>query len=247
MNRGTVLVVGDDRALGDLVSTVLREEGYAVSVLCGGGEESARAAIVQLEPDCILLDSDGIADHGRSWRDAAWALERARPVPVVMFTADARGTAAAKEAQMACDRRVAYFGVLAKPFPLEALLEVVASAAQQPRPIPNVPAPTRPADGYAGPAGSGGDAGAGDAQKAARIAGVWRRQRLEHLRADVAALQDALRAAAQEAHALQALERQRSLTEAEGERRRELARRVEAQGRRLQAIKSEVQALQGDK
>ncbi len=56
--------------LGDLVHTVLTEEGYAASVLGAVTTAAIRAAVDRLEPDCLLLDSRGPLDYGESWRDA---------------------------------------------------------------------------------------------------------------------------------------------------------------------------------
>jgi len=121
-------VVEDDQALGDLVQTVLADEGYAVSLLSDVREESVRAAIGRLEPDCILLDSEGMASYGRSWEDATWAHVRARPVPVVMFTANSAVTREALAAETPRSREAAFFAVLDKPFRLDDLLDVVARA-----------------------------------------------------------------------------------------------------------------------
>src|SRR5688500_11283132 len=94
--RPTVLVIEDDAAQSHLLTTVLAGDGYAVTVLGVLAEDAARTAVGRLEPDCILLDGEGIGDYGRSWRDAAWARARSRPVPVVMFTVDTVATAEAE-------------------------------------------------------------------------------------------------------------------------------------------------------
>ena len=123
---GTVLVVEDTPAIGDLVHTVLTDEGYAVSLLTSVTDGAIRAAVGRLEPDCVLLDSAGHGDYEPAWLSAVWAHTRERPVPVVMFTA---GTEAVREAAAGeSARSAAIHAVVAKPFDLDVLLDAVADA-----------------------------------------------------------------------------------------------------------------------
>jgi DNA-binding response OmpR family regulator len=126
--RGTVLLVDDDPAVGDLVRDLLTDEGYAASVLGAVTSEALRAAVDRLEPDCLLLDSRGPLDYGDSWRDAAWARARARAVPVVMFTASTAAVREAEAGESARSRAAGLFAVVAKPFDLDALLATVERA-----------------------------------------------------------------------------------------------------------------------
>jgi DNA-binding NtrC family response regulator len=50
-----ILVIDDDRDMGEVVTAVLGDEGYQVTVLEHISDETVRAAIGSLEPDCILL------------------------------------------------------------------------------------------------------------------------------------------------------------------------------------------------
>jgi CheY-like chemotaxis protein len=142
---GKVLVVEDDPVLGDLVHTILVDEGYTASVLgapfLGRAEPGAlRAAVGRLEPDCVLLDSGGRGAYDASWDEAAWLHDRSRPVPVVMFTVDARSTAEARAGATARSRSAGFFAVLDKPFDLDDLLATVAGAVGQSIPFDASPA-----------------------------------------------------------------------------------------------------------
>jgi CheY-like chemotaxis protein len=123
-----VLVIDDDPVLADLVQAALTEEGYAVSVLTSITGDAIRTAVGRLEPDCLLLDSRGPTDYGDSWLDAAWARARARPVPVVMFTASLAAQREAQAGTSARSRAAGLFAVLGKPFDLDDLLATVARA-----------------------------------------------------------------------------------------------------------------------
>src|SRR5688500_3933414 len=94
--RAGVLVVEDDAVLGSPPDAALPDDGHAVTVLVRPTEDAVRVAVARLEPDCVLLDGERTGDYGRSWLDAAWAHARRRPVPVVMFSADAQAIAEAQ-------------------------------------------------------------------------------------------------------------------------------------------------------
>jgi DNA-binding response OmpR family regulator len=125
--NGTVLIVEDDSSIAHIILELLLDEGYAASLLSDMSSDAFRSAVGRLEPDCILLDS--YASHGdldTSWIDSEWAHGRARPVPVVLFTAN---KAAADEASAhISERSASVFSVVTKPFDIDVLLDTVATA-----------------------------------------------------------------------------------------------------------------------
>ena len=125
---GTVLVVENDREIGELVEYVLDQEGFAVSLLNGAGPEPLRAAVDRIEPDCILLDGESPFGYGASWADAAWMTTRDRAVPVIMFTGHAAAVREAEENTSVRSRGAGFTGVLPKPFDLDRLVATVAGA-----------------------------------------------------------------------------------------------------------------------
>jgi DNA-binding response OmpR family regulator len=134
-SMGRVLIVDDDRDIGDLVHAILTDEGFAVSLLHQQNPDAIRVSVNRLEPDCILLDGQSPDEYGPSWADAAWMSSRDRPVPVVMFTAHraARDEAEAGESQRSREARFA--AVLPKPFDIDQLLDAVSTAVGRAEPF----------------------------------------------------------------------------------------------------------------
>lgn len=123
-----ILVIDDDRDVGEVVTAILSDEGYDVTTLDHISDETVRAAIGRLEPDCILLDGVEAVEYAEAWATAAELSHRPRPIPTVMFTAHSRDAA---EAQEATSRRAAEAGftaVLRKPFHLDELVATVERA-----------------------------------------------------------------------------------------------------------------------
>ena len=124
-----VLVVDNDADISELVTAVLSDEGYAVTTLHDTDHQSVAAAVGQLEPDCILLDSAEGPTFGGSWDAAAYLSRRERAVPTVMFTAHVQAVAEARDhtSERAVDADFA--GIVSKPFVLDDLLDAVERAA----------------------------------------------------------------------------------------------------------------------
>lgn len=79
---GRVLVVDDDRALAEMLTIVLTNEGLKPSV-CGNGTD-ALAAFREFKPDIILLD---LMLPGTNGVDVCRAIRAESGVPIVMLTA----------------------------------------------------------------------------------------------------------------------------------------------------------------
>jgi two-component system response regulator MtrA len=80
--KGRVLVVDDDTALAEMLSIVLRNEGFD-SVICSDGD-SAFAAFRESKPDLVLLD---LMLPGRDGIDVCRQIRNESGVPIVMLTA----------------------------------------------------------------------------------------------------------------------------------------------------------------
>jgi two-component system response regulator MtrA len=80
--KGRVLVVDDDTALAEMLSIVLRNEGFD-SVICSDGD-SAFAAFRDSKPDLVLLD---LMLPGRDGIDVCRQIRNESGVPIVMLTA----------------------------------------------------------------------------------------------------------------------------------------------------------------
>jgi two-component system response regulator MtrA len=80
--KGRVLVVDDDAALAEMLSIVLRQEGFD-SQVCGRGDQ-ALAAFRDYKPDVVLLD---LMLPGRDGIDVCKEIRGESGVPIVMLTA----------------------------------------------------------------------------------------------------------------------------------------------------------------
>ena len=120
MTAPRILVVDDDEGIGEFVGLALSDDGYEVQTALHGA--AALKLIDPQAPDVILLDMRMPIMDG--WEFARRYRERPGPhAPIVVMTA-ARD-AATRASEIEAD------GVLAKPFDLDALLEIVARFARR--------------------------------------------------------------------------------------------------------------------
>jgi DNA-binding response OmpR family regulator len=84
-NRGTILVIEDDFAIGDLIIDALSDEGYAVHVVSDAAK--LRGGLSTRVPDLVLCD---LHLPGLSPRDVLAHVQQIVPsdVPIVLMTAD---------------------------------------------------------------------------------------------------------------------------------------------------------------
>ena len=115
------LVVDDDRAVAELVTSVLETEGYKCSTACNAAE--ARLLIGERDFALALVD---VMMPGESGLELAADLLRERPdVAVVMVT----GVDDPKIAELAID--IGAYGYIVKPFAANQLLVTVANAGRR--------------------------------------------------------------------------------------------------------------------
>jgi two-component system, chemotaxis family, chemotaxis protein CheY len=115
MSAPRILVVDDDEGIAEFVGMALSDDGYEVATVLHGA--AALDLVGRQAPDVILLDMRMPIMDG--WEFARRYRERPGPhAPIVVMTA-ARD-AATRASEIEAD------GVLAKPFDLDALLEIVA-------------------------------------------------------------------------------------------------------------------------
>ena len=129
--RPRILVIDDDRDMGEVVTAILSDEGYEVITLDHISDETVRAAIGRLEPDCILLDGVEAVEYAEAWATAAEVSNRARPIPTVMFTAHSMDAAEALEATSKRAVEARFSAVLRKPFHLDELVATVGRAVAE--------------------------------------------------------------------------------------------------------------------
>ena len=115
---GPVLIVDDDEGIRELVDMVLSDDGYEVLTAAHGA--AALAVLEQRAPAVILLDMRMPIMDG--WEFAQAYRQRPGPhAPIIVVTAGRDAASRAAQIQAA--------GMLAKPFRLAELLELVGQFA----------------------------------------------------------------------------------------------------------------------
>lgn len=118
--RRRVLVVEDDRAVSDLISTVLESDGYEVVVAADG--LAGLIKLSALKPDCIVLDI--MMPNIGGIRVLQELVEEHSEVPVIVVTGKPEAAAEAR-------RRIGAENVFDKPFDIEALVTRVGQLTEE--------------------------------------------------------------------------------------------------------------------
>ncbi len=132
MSNNTILIVDDEIGIRELLSEILRDEGYRVAVAENAGQ--ARAWRKQARPDLVLLDiwmpdTDGITLLKE------WASSGLLTMPVVMMSGHGTIDTAVEATRMGAA------GYLEKPVPLQKLLNTVGRALRGGQIKPRTPLP----------------------------------------------------------------------------------------------------------
>ncbi|MDF2966299.1 MAG: two component transcriptional regulator, winged helix family [Nocardioidaceae bacterium] len=126
--RGRVLVVDDDPSLAEMLTIVLRNEGFD-PVVCNTGDQ-AMAAFRQYRPDMVLLD---LMLPGMDGIDVCKALRAESGVPIVMLTAKTDTVDIVVGLESGADDYVV------KPFkPKELVARIRARLRRYDEPVPEV-------------------------------------------------------------------------------------------------------------
>ncbi len=116
-----ILVADDDFGILELLQTVLQDEGYETAA-AGSGREALAYLASSRRPDLVLSDLMMPAMNGRELFRTMLANPDYREIPFVLMTAVV--SAAERD-------RLPYAAVLAKPFDLETLLDMVRKALRE--------------------------------------------------------------------------------------------------------------------
>jgi two-component system, NtrC family, nitrogen regulation response regulator NtrX len=132
MSNNTILVVDDEIGIRELLSEILRDEGYRVALAENAGQ--ARSWRKQARPDLVLLDiwmpdTDGITLLKE------WASSGLLTMPVVMMSGHGTIDTAIEATRMGAS------GYLEKPVPLQKLLSTVGRALRGGQPNPRMMLP----------------------------------------------------------------------------------------------------------
>ena len=115
--RKTILVVDDERRIGEVITDALQEEGYHVTFVRNGAEAMAYLKSGAERPRLILLDMMMPDMSGWQFRDAQQHDETVAEIPVVVMSANLYLAQAT--------HTLGVTEYLNKPFELAQLLDVV--------------------------------------------------------------------------------------------------------------------------
>jgi two-component system chemotaxis response regulator CheY len=121
--KRTILVAAVNATLRDILAEILERAGYAVA-LASNGQEALDCFGKGVQPDLILSDLQMPVLDGRSLLEQLKAVERMRPVPVVVMALD----------EMTRERALTsgWAGFVAKPFQEDALLDQIQRCLNSP-------------------------------------------------------------------------------------------------------------------
>ncbi|MBI5622138.1 MAG: response regulator [Elusimicrobia bacterium] len=122
MAGARVLVIDDDRAVADLLFTVLGEAGFEVELAPDG--YSGVAAATRSLPDVILLDMQMPAGGGETVLARLQNNERTKAVPVFLCTSLTEA-----EVRARVPKDMPFAGLFFKPLDLKAVVAKVSETA----------------------------------------------------------------------------------------------------------------------
>ena len=110
-----ILVIDDDRAIGDLIRDVLHEEGHEIVLV-----DHLESAAADLAPDLVITDLVGLHHYDSALARLVLRRVQARypDVPIIVCSGH--------EQALRESTRIGAAAVLRKPFTLEALVKMVA-------------------------------------------------------------------------------------------------------------------------
>lgn len=116
--RGPILLIEDDRDIGQTISEVLEQEGYGVIVATDGHQALDYLRGAAQQPRVIVLDLMMPVMDGWAFRAEQRKLAASRSVPVLIVSADGNMRRNTDDIGAA--------GYLRKPFDIEQLLDALA-------------------------------------------------------------------------------------------------------------------------
>jgi len=116
---GWILLVDDEASILNMLTEVLRDEGYDVAACSGGVLALEAIRVARTEPDLVILDMRMPGMDG--WQLAAELRSLQVEAPLLVMTAGNQARQAAQDIGAA--------GFLGKPFDMEQFISSVASIA----------------------------------------------------------------------------------------------------------------------
>ncbi len=127
-DKKRIVVLDDDHDVADIIQTVLLDEGFAVSCLYGPDDETMERAVLDLSPDCVIVDGSGPPRAPDPWTVARSLAAHKPPIPTILLSGHARNRDEAMLGESERARASAFLAVVPKPFDVDQLVAAVRNA-----------------------------------------------------------------------------------------------------------------------
>lgn len=127
-DKQVVVVLDDDRDIANIIQSVLLDEGFDVSCLYGPDGETLQRALLEMSPDCVVVNDSGLPRLPDPWTVAISLTRHTPPTPTVLLSGN---TANLEEAMLGESERAKSSGIAAtvpKPFDIDRLIAAVRNA-----------------------------------------------------------------------------------------------------------------------
>lgn len=114
-----VLVVENDRVIGELIAMVLRNEGY--DVILAQDYQRVPDSVAQSRPDVVVIDSPDSREYGPGWDLAKCLHQRDHTIPMMMLTGHVKDSLEVG----ITDRGKLFAAAITKPFDIDTLVSQV--------------------------------------------------------------------------------------------------------------------------
>lgn len=123
-----VVVLDDDHDVADIIQSVLLDEGFAVSCLYGPDDKTMERAVLDLSPDCVVVDGSGPPRSPDPWTVAITLARHTPPIPMVRLSGNAANLEEAMLGETERARTSAIAAIVSKPFDIDRLVAAVRNA-----------------------------------------------------------------------------------------------------------------------
>lgn len=114
-----VLVVENDRVIGELIAMVLRNEGYDVTL--AQDYQRVPDSVALSRPDVVVIDSPDSREYGPGWDLAKRLHQRDHTIPMMMLTGQVKDTLEVG----ITDRGKLFAAAITKPFDIDILVSQI--------------------------------------------------------------------------------------------------------------------------
>ncbi len=123
-----IVVLDDDRDVADIIHSVLLDEGFAVSCLYGPDDKTMERAVLDLSPDCVVVNGSGPPRSPDPWTISLSLARHTPPIPTVLLSGNAANLEEAMLGESERARTSAIAAIVREPFDIDRLVAAVRNA-----------------------------------------------------------------------------------------------------------------------